>query len=386
MASPADGTTRDGTVNMDTNAPPEGVTVTAAGHGVRAEIVRCDTTQLSVLPGGFSGKVHELVQGGAFVLMDRNVREAWPQISLPPGQHLLIDAGEKNKSLGHAEDIIGQLHALDVPRLQPVVAVGGGTTTDLIALVAALYFRGVPLELVPTTLLGMIDAGIGGKCGVNHPEQKNLIGTFYQPRAVHIHLDALRTLPRADLTSALGEAVKIAVADDREGLFARLQRGTPVLDDPDELRSIVLACVATKLRLLGPNLFERDLARVLNLGHTVAHPLEDITSFRIPHGTAVAIGVAVASHISWQRGLLPHEDLQRILALLRGLGLPTMDGDFSVEDLIGKVDRLRLQRGGDSLRYVLPTGIGTTTFTDAVEPDELRRAVTGLTDRQGAPR
>ncbi|MFH9561185.1 3-dehydroquinate synthase family protein [Streptomyces globisporus] len=364
----------------------EGVTLTPAEHGVHAEIVRRDTTLLSVHPGGFAAAVHELVGRGAFVLMDRNVRDAWPEISLPPDQHLLIDAGEKNKALGHAEDIIGQLHALGVHRAQPLAAVGGGTTTDLIALVAALYFRGVPLELVPTTLLGMIDAGIGGKCGVNHPEQKNLIGTFYQPRAVHIHLDALRTLPRADLTSALGEAVKIAVADDREGLFARLEHGARVLDDPDELRRIVLACAATKLRLLGANLFERDLARVLNLGHTVAHPLEDITFFRIPHGTAVAIGVAVASHISWQRGRLPDVDLQRILALLRGLGLPTMDDGFAVEDLIRMVGRLRLQRGGDSLHYVLPTGIGTTAFTDAVEEHELRRAVAELTDHLGSPR
>ncbi|MFI1189727.1 3-dehydroquinate synthase family protein [Streptomyces californicus] len=364
----------------------EGVTLTPAEQGVHADIVRRDTTLLSVHPGGFAAAVHDLVGRGAFVLMDRNVRDAWPEISLPPGQHLLIDAGEKNKALDHAEDLIGQLHAFGVHRTQPLAAVGGGTTTDLIALVAALYFRGVPLELVPTTLLGMIDAGIGGKCGVNHPDQKNLIGTFYQPRAVHIHLDALGTLPRADLTSALGEAVKIAVADDREGLFARLEHGARVLDDPDELRRIVLACVATKLRLLGPNLFERDLARVLNLGHTVAHPLEDITSFRIPHGTAVAIGVAVASHISWQRGRLRGEDLQRILALLRGLGLPAMDDGFAVEALIRKVDRLRLQRGGDSLHYVLPTGIGTTAFTDGVEADELRCAVAELTDPRGTPR
>ncbi|MFD8727655.1 3-dehydroquinate synthase family protein [Streptomyces sp. NPDC059611] len=369
-----------------TEAAGEGVTLTPAEQGVRADIVRRDTTHLFVHNDGFAAAVHERIRRGAFILMDRNVRDAWPELSLTPGRHLLIDAGEKSKALGHAEDLIGQLHALGVSRSQPLAAVGGGTTTDLIALVAALYFRGVPLELMPTTLLGMIDAGIGGKCGVNHPEQKNLIGTFYQPSAVHIHLDALRTLPREDLTSALGEAVKIAVADDCEGLFARLQRGASVLDDPVELRSIVLACVATKLRLLGPNLFERDLARVLNLGHTVAHPLEDITSFRIPHGTAVAIGVAVASHISWQRGRLPHEDLQRILALLRGLGLPAMDDGFAVEDLIRKVDRLRLQRGGDSLHYVLPTGIGTTAFTDAVEADELRRAVAELTDPRGTPR
>ncbi|MGX1894894.1 3-dehydroquinate synthase family protein [Streptomyces anulatus] len=267
-----------------------------------------------------------------------------------------------------------------------MVAVGGGTTTDLVALVAALYFRGVPLVVVPTTLLGMIDAGVGGKCGVNHPEQKNLIGTFYQPRAVHIRLDALRTLPRGDRISALGEAVKIAVADDRENLFALLEGEDSVLDDPELLRRVVLACVATKLRLLGPNLFERDLARVLNLGHTVAHPLEDITSFRIPHGTAVAIGVAVASHISWQRGQLPHEDLQRILALLRGLGLPTMDDGFAVEELVQRVERLRLQRGGQSLHYVLPAGIGATAFTDTVEAHELRRAVDSLTDNQGSPR
>jgi 3-dehydroquinate synthase len=248
-----------------------------------------------------------------------------------------------------------------------------------------LYFRGVRAAYVPTTLLAMIDAAIGGKVGVNHPRQKNLIGGFSHPAEVHIHLDALSTLPRMQRVSAYGEALKIAVVDDPElfGLLASApgdEPGTPVL------KEIVRRCVTGKLGLLGANAFERNLERALNLGHTVAHPLEDITGFRIPHGTAVGIGIAAASHISHSRGLLSGEDFARILAVMDRLHLPVMDHGFDIEQLLARVQALTLQRGGDSLHYVLPAGIGKVTYTDAVTGSELRTAVTELRTRTGVPR
>ncbi|MEK8146346.1 3-dehydroquinate synthase family protein [Streptomyces sp. M10(2022)] len=316
--------------------------------------------------------------------MDRHVHEAWHgAFGLPADSYLIVEPGEKHKTLEQAAYLVDQLHQRGVHRTRPLIAVGGGTTTDVVGLVGSLYFRGVPVVNVPTTLLGMIDAAIGGKTGVNHPRQKNLLGSFTHPTAVAVCLDSLDTVPQHHTVSALGEAVKLAVADDPSNLFSLLTRGVRILDDAALMEHIVSTCIVTKLRLLGPNCFERDLARVLNLGHTVAHPIEDITGFRIPHGTAVAIGVAVASHISHQRHLLDDHALDQILTTIRQLTLPVMDDGFDREQLIGRIEGLRLQRGGMSLHYVLPTAIGKTTFADTIYADEIHRAISELSTYQG---
>ncbi|WP_331746686.1 3-dehydroquinate synthase (plasmid) [Streptomyces halstedii] len=361
----------------------EGISVTPTPGGFDATVVRRDTTRITIHSNGFADEVSQRAQDGAFVLVDRNVHEAWRDaLRLPAGSYLIVEPGEHHKTLHQAACAVDQLHERGIHRTQPLIGVGGGTTTDLVGLVANLYFRGVPAVYVPTTLLGMIDAAIGGKTGVNHPRQKNLLGSFSHPSAVAVHLDALDTVPHHHTVSALGEALKLAVADNQNDLFHLLDRGVRLLDDPVLLKHVVSTCIATKLRLLGENAFERDLARVLNLGHTLAHPLEEITDYRIPHGTAVGIGVAVAAHISHQRSLLPETDLHKILAALRRLALPVMDPDFDRDELVSRVQRLKLQRGGTSLHYVLPTAIGSTTIVDEVHTTELHQAVNQLTAYQ----
>ncbi|WP_329438823.1 3-dehydroquinate synthase [Streptomyces sp. NBC_01426] len=365
-------------------ARAEGIRVTPRGDGLTAYVTRQDTTHIQVSDSGFVSTVAQLARRGDFILLDGGVHEAWAgalEPALTPGRFLVVPPGEAGKSLARAERIITALHEAGVDRRTTLTAVGGGVLCDLSGLVAALYFRGVRAVYVPTTLLAMIDAAIGGKTGVNHPRQKNLIGVFSHPAEVHIRLDSLATLPLPQLTAAYGEALKIAIVDDPD-LFELLagprgnQPVTPVL------RTIVRRCVARKLQLLGSNAFERDLERSLNLGHTVAHPLEDITAFRISHGAAVGIGIAVASHISHARGLLTTTDFQRILNAMDHLGLPVMDRDFDEQRLADRVRDLTLQRGGISLHYVLPTAIGKVAFTDSVATTELLAAVTGLRTRQ----
>ncbi|MFE6185485.1 3-dehydroquinate synthase family protein [Streptomyces sp. NPDC056465] len=363
----------------------EGIDVaTSTDGGFTATVLRRDTTDITVHRRGFAHEVSKRAAAGGYVLIDRNVHAAWrEQLALPADSYLIVEPGEQYKNLEQVACLVDELHQQGVHRIRPLIAVGGGTTTDVVGLVGSLYFRGVPVVNVPTTLLGMIDAAIGGKTGVNHPRQKNLIGSFTHPTAVAVCLDSLDTVPHHHTVSALGEAVKLAVADDSSDLFSLLTKGVQVLDDAVLMEHIVRTCIATKLRLLGPNCFERDLARVLNLGHTVAHPLEDITSFRIPHGTAVAIGVAVASHISHQRHLLDEHDLDRILTTIRRLTLPVMDDDFDPEQLISRIEGLVLQRGGSSLHYVLPTAIGKTEFTDKIYAAEVHRAISELSTYQG---
>ncbi|MEE1736995.1 3-dehydroquinate synthase [Streptomyces sp. BE147] len=363
----------------------EGIDIEPVPDGFEATAVRRDTTHITIRAQGFADEVSRQAEHGGFILVDRNVHDRWHHaFDLSADSYLIVEPGEHHKTLHQAAGLMDRLHERGIHRCQPLVGVGGGTTTDLVGLVASLYFRGVPAVYVPTTLLGMIDAAIGGKTGVNHPQQKNLIGTFSHPAAVAVRLDALHTVPDQHTFSALGEALKLAVADNESDLFHLLGQGVRLLDDPALLEHVVATCIATKLRLLGANAFERDLARVLNLGHTVAHPLEEITDYRIPHGTAVGIGVAVAAHISHQRDLLTEHDLHQILATLRKLSLPVMDLHFDRDELISRVQRLKLQRGGTSLHYVLPTAIGATTIVDEVHPAELHQAITHLAAYQQA--
>lgn len=365
-------------------APAEGIGVRPTDGGLVADVVRHDRTHITITGGGFADAVAELLARDGFALVDGGVRDAWPGLDLPADRHLVLEPGETTKTLSQVERIITALHESGVHRRAMLVAVGGGVTCDLTGLVAALYFRGVDVAYVPTTLLAMIDAAIGGKTGVNHPRQKNLIGTFSHPSQVRICLDALTTLPPAERISAYGEALKIAILDSPE-LFDLLAAGLPDPPPVPVLEQMVRICVAAKLRLLGGNCFERSLARALNLGHTVAHPLEDITGFRIRHGTAVGIGIAVASHIAYQRGLLDTTTFETILAAMDRLGLPVMDAAFDASLLVDRIGRLVLQRGGSSLHYVLPIGIGAVTFTDHVTTAELERAITQLRARREAP-
>ncbi|MFD9872089.1 3-dehydroquinate synthase family protein [Streptomyces niveus] len=363
----------------------EGIRVEPLPDGLLAHVTRRDTTRITINTDGLGATIADLGARGAHFVVDENVHGARQDVrrALPTGRHTVVHAGERNKTLDSVGRLVTELHESGAHRRAPLVAVGGGVTCDIVGLTAALYFRGVPAVLVPTSLLAMVDAAVGGKTGVNHPRQKNLMGTFSHPAEVRIHLDALDTLPRSERVSAYGEVLKIAVADDPD-LFAVLEAGQAALDDPERLRNVVRTCVSAKLRLLGDNAFERDLARTLNLGHTVAHPLEDITAFRVPHGAAVAIGIAVASHIAHHRLLLDEWSFTRILNTVQGLGLPLMDAGFDPAALIERVDGLRLQRGGSSLHYVLPTGIGSTVFSDDVTSAELRAATSDLRTRQEA--
>jgi 3-dehydroquinate synthase len=362
-------------------APAEGIRVRSTDRGLIADVVRRDVTRITIAPSGFAAAVAELTGRGGFAIVDGDVHAAWPGLELPEGRHLVLAPGETRKTLTQAERIITALHEAGVHRRAMLVAIGGGVTTDLTGLVAALYFRGVDVIYVPTTLLAMIDAAIGGKTGVNHPRQKNLIGTFSHPAQVRICLDALATLPAAERVSAYGEALKIAIVD-APALFELLAGGLGEPPETGVLEQMVRICVTTKLQLLGGNCFERSLERALNLGHTVAHPLEDITGFRVRHGTAVGTGIAVASHISHQRGLLDAATFEKILEVMGRLGLPVMDAGFDAGLLIDRVQRLLLQRGGSSLHYVLPIGIGAVTFTDHITTAELEHAITDLRARQ----
>ncbi len=240
-----------------------------------------------------------------------------------------VDAQEKNKRIETVND--GYKHMLEgrLERTHPVIAVGGGLTGDVAGFLAATYLRGVPLVQVPTTLLAMVDASVGGKTGVNFELPngglgKNLVGAFWQPRAVIVDPRALVTLAQRDRRCGLAECVKHALLADAR-LFDWIEtQGQTLLEDNDVIQAeLISRCIQIKVNIVQEDEREVGQRALLNLGHTFAHVIEPLESMSLLHGEAVAIGIVAACRVSQQRGTLEQAAFDRIESLLLKLGLPT---------------------------------------------------------------
>jgi 3-dehydroquinate synthase len=291
-----------------------------------------------------------------------------------------IPPGEASKSLDQAVALWDWLAESGAARRELLVAFGGGVIADLGGWVAAAYMRGIPYATVPTTLLAQVDGGLGGKVAVNHPLAKNLIGAFHQPAAVIANVGFLRSTSGRHLRAGLAEAIKKAVIAS-PGLWAFIEeRADAILArDPDALERLVRSAAAIKTALVARDPYEDDLRRPLNFGHTIGHPLETVTGYGpLLHGEAVALGMVVESRIAAARGLLAHELLERLLALLRRCGLPTTAAELAApvdgQAVLAAMEHVRLIRAG-SLRWVLPVALGETEIADDVTEDEVRHAL-----------
>jgi 3-dehydroquinate synthase len=292
----------------------------------------------------------------------------------------VLPAGERSKSMERALELWDWLAHGSIGRRDLVVSLGGGVINDLGGWVASGYMRGLPYVNLPTTLLAQVDGAIGGKVAVNHAVAKNLIGAFYQPTGVISNVAFLETLDERQLRSGLAESIKKAViASPAYWDFIEQNAEAILARDLPALKRLVHCAGAIKTRLVERDPYEDDLRRPLNFGHTVGHPLETITGYGpLFHGEAVAFGMAVESRIAAGRGLLAEADLERIIGLLRRVGLPTSAAELPVaapgRELVAAMEKVRLIRAG-SLRYVLPVRFGESVIADDVSNDELRAAL-----------
>ena len=291
-----------------------------------------------------------------------------------------VPAGERHKTLRQAMKLLDWLTGTQVGRRDLILCLGGGVVIDMGGWVASAYMRGVPFLPLPTTLIGQVDAGIGGKLAVNHPVAKNLIGGFWQPRAVISDVTFLQTVGIRQLRAGLAESIKKAIIaspayweliDDRaEDMLAA---------DPHALEALVHGAGVIKAELIARDPYEADSRRTLGFGHAIAHPVETVTDYsELLHGEAVAFGMAVEAQLAAARGLLSDDRLDQILGLLRRVGLPTtvleLGAELDCARLVHAIERIRLIRGG-GYRFVLPIEIGETVIADDVEPDELMAAL-----------
>jgi 3-dehydroquinate synthase len=294
--------------------------------------------------------------------------------------------GEVSKSLDNALGLWDWLAHSRLARRDAIVTFGGGVVNDLGGWVASGYMRGLPYLNLPTTVMAQLDAAVGGKVGVNHAVAKNLVGAFYNPVGVVANVAFLTTVDDRHLRAGVAEAIKKAViASPAYWDFLEVNADAIMARDLDALEQLVVCAAAIKTTLIERDPYEVDLRRPLNFGHTIGHPLETVTGYGpLLHGEAVALGMVAESRIAVDRGLLDVATYERIVQLLRRVGLPTRAEELSVpiaiEAVIAAMDKVRLIRAG-SLRYVLPVALGATLIADDVTDDEARRALRAVGGR-----
>jgi 3-dehydroquinate synthase len=291
-----------------------------------------------------------------------------------------VPAGERHKTLRQAFELLDWLTGTQIGRRDVIVNLGGGVVIDMGGWVASSYMRGVPYVNLPTTLIGQVDAGIGGKLAVNHPVAKNLIGGFSQPRAVISDVSFLKTIGSRQLRAGLAEAIKKAIIAS-PAYWRLIEENADLImaGDGHALEALVHGAGAIKAELIERDPYEEDSRRTLGFGHAIAHPVETVTGYsELLHGEAVAFGMAVEAQIAAARGVLSTERLDRILGLLRRVGLPTtaleLPSELDGMRLLQATERIRLIRGG-GYRFVLPIDLGETVIADDVTPDELKAAL-----------
>jgi 3-dehydroquinate synthase len=289
-----------------------------------------------------------------------------------------LGIGEEHKTLADLLPIFDRLLGAGMERSTPVLALGGGVVGDMAGFVAASVLRGVPFVQVPTTLLSMVDASVGGKTGVNHAVGKNLIGAFHQPIAVLIDPEVLRTLPPRELRSGLAECIKHDIIRDAAG-FAALEKNIHrALDlDVEYLADLVAHNVAIKARVVEADPFEKAERAHLNFGHTFGHAIETISHYSYAHGECVALGMVAAAHAAVALKMMPREDALRIIAVIQQAQLPVSGMTLNVDDVVSAMMFDKKVRAG-KVRFVLPTGIGKVVIRDDVPVDLVLKAVESL--------
>lgn len=256
--------------------------------------------------------------------------------------------GESAKTANTVFSLLGALADAGFCRHDMVVSLGGGVTGDLAGLAAALYHRGIDWVCIPTTLLAAVDAAIGGKTAVDLPGGKNLIGAFHQPRGVLCDTAVFQTLPPAQYRNGMAELIKSAVVGDA-ALFSALERGECGID-------AVAAAVRVKAALVSADEYDRGVRVLLNFGHTVAHAIEGLSKFTVPHGEAVAIGMATVTRAAARMGICKPATAERLIALLKQYGLPTATA-YTAEQIADAAVADK-KRHGDRITLVLPQEIG----------------------------
>ncbi len=285
---------------------------------------------------------------------------------------LTFPRGEASKTLSTIGDLAGRLARLGFDRKDGLIGFGGGVTGDLTGFLASSYMRGIPFVQVPTSLLAQVDSSVGGKTGVDIPEGKNLVGAFYQPKAVYIDTSLLETLPPEELLGGLAEVIKHGVIRDGGFFdFLRDNREGILSLGPDLIEKTVYICCKIKSDVVSEDEREGGIRRILNYGHTIGHAVEGASDYTLIHGLAVSIGMVAAAKIAMQNNLLSPEDGDKIIGILKSYNMPIAVPKSLDRGRIKKYLLSDKKTVGGKVFYVLPTKIGNTSITADVTEQQV---------------
>ena len=292
------------------------------------------------------------------VVSDTNIDRHYHSL-IEPYDHILIGLGESSKTLKTLDAIYHRFIELGVDRSCFVLAIGGGIVTDVAGFAASTFMRGLDFGFISTSLLGQVDASVGGKNGVNVEGYKNMVGTFTQPKFVICDVDLLRTLSPREFRTGLAEIIKAAVIADAE-LFEMLEQTdfSTLQRDTERLSEMVYRAVKVKADIVERDERESGDRRLLNLGHTLAHAIEKSSS-KMNHGEAVAVGLALIAEVATAREMLAVADKERIVALLERAGF-MLDAPVEIRTLLKAVAKDKKAEGSD-IHIVFPLGVGRCT-------------------------
>lgn len=288
----------------------------------------------------------------------------------------ILPDGEKYKNLESFNQIMTFLLEHNCGRDTTLVALGGGVIGDLTGFAAASFQRGVDFIQVPTTLLSHVDSSVGGKTGINHPLGKNMIGAFYQPKAVIIDLNCLQTLPERELAAGMAEVIKYGIIWDNS-FFKYLEEHTDNIWklDFDVISEVVYRCCSIKAEVVHQDEKEGGIRAILNLGHTFGHAIETFMGYGVwLHGEAVAAGTVMASRVALIRGYLSGNEFNRIVALLKNNRLPVSKPENMTTDDFMKLMIHDKKALNGHIRYIIPDALGKSSVKDDLSQAEIVEA------------
>lgn len=334
---------------------------------------------VKVIPGGLHSVGQEIIahhlRGPFCLVTDENVADfyAEPVISSLKGighdiEKIVIQPGEKYKTVKTVEQLWDRFLEAGLERGSTVIALGGGVVGDLAGFAAATYKRGINWVVLPTSLLAMVDASLGGKTGADLPRGKNLVGSFHHPSFVLVDPETLDTLPDVELRSGMAEAVKHGVIGSIE-LYNRCQKGWEEIEK--DWRRFISQAISVKVSIINRDPYENGERAILNLGHTFGHALETASNYQVKHGEAVSIGMVAAARYSEKMGIAEPGLAMSIKSTLDGLGLPTdIPGNLARNRIIEamKVDK---KRSGGKTKVVLPVQIGEVGWNFEIDEEAL---------------
>lgn len=322
----------------------------------------------AIIGSGLLPRIRQLanIAGPLTIITDNNIGPHYAHLCGPAQCVINIPAGEDHKNLSTVAAIYDQLLEAGIDRQGTIAALGGGVIGDISGFAAATYLRGIEFIQCPTSLLAMVDASVGGKTGVDLPQGKNLVGAFKQPKAVLIDLETLSTLPEAEFAAGMAELIKAGLIADKK-LFNFLENsGNPQQFSLYQMTTILSSAIEVKRQIVQEDPFEKGRRAVLNLGHTFAHAIEQVSMYAVRHGEAVAMGLVAAAHLSAEEGYCPRTLRRRIESVLSKSGLPTrIPGNLPAEELLTAMSTDKKKAKG-ILRFILIRDVGDVFITNSV--------------------